>query len=674
MEDSQALYSKPGLMVGLRSYLLKNFEQVFILLIIVSVALITYFVPYKLTFLNFYFIPVLLAAYYLDLRKVLLGALFCILMVSIYALLYPEGFFPGATLLDLWMNLVTWGGFLILTGGVVGNLTRKLKNEIEHTLGLNKELLESKTRLEQADEELREHATQLEAKVAERTETLEKSKLAIEDLKRKVEEALYSTMDSSVVKLMIEKRLRTEKREISVLFSDLKQFTQYSEDSRPEVVITDLNRYFREMESVLLEYRGHIDKYMGDGIMAEFGAPVDYERHALMAVVAGLKMQERMSKANFPWQMRIGIARGRPIVGLIGHHRQNYTAIGDTVNLAARIQQAGQAGIVTIGEQAYEAVKLFIDARKKIVLPFRRAEDTKFVTDLSEHLLYLESNPKDVDALKKVAFLLLEVNDQVQAHDFLRRALELDPRDDQVKVAFAETSIKLEKMEAIAVKGKRIRLHLYEVIGLKDPLKDREKIPQKTYDAYHERVSRLVEHPEDIILPVEVVDGTVGHSRVVGFLSYVIADMLGLSDHEKKNILQAGHLIDIGKTIIPHHLLNRAGSLDRLEFEEVMKHSREGVRILRKMGYENEALFEIIECHHEDFNGSGYPSGLRGEQISIGARICAVADAYDSLTSWRPYRDRWEYRSAFSELEKLKGAKFDPKVLACLGKLLDIVS
>src|SRR5208282_3519304 len=119
--------------------------------------------------------------------------------------------------------------------------------------------------------------------------------------------------------MLIEGRLRTEKRRVSVLFSDLEKFTTYSAEKRPEMVIGDLNKYFADMEAVLLAYRGHIDKYMGDGIMVEFGAPVDYEQQALLAVLAGYKMQQRLVRKGYPWRMRVGIATGDSIIGLVGN-------------------------------------------------------------------------------------------------------------------------------------------------------------------------------------------------------------------------------------------------------------------------------------------------------------------------------------------------------------------
>ena len=660
-------------MEALKVYLIRNFEQVFVLLILVSVASINYLIPYKLAFLNFYFIPILLGAYYLGVHKALLGGVLCTLIVTLYAYLFPQSFMPAFSQLDLWMNILAWSSFLILTGAVVGQLTSRLKTEVEQVRELNRNLEDSQARIEAADKELRDHAENLEQKVLDRTESLEKSKHAVEDLKKKVEDALYSTMDASVVRLIIEKRLRTEKRRISILFSDLKDFTQFSEERRPELVITDLNRLLEEMEEVLLDYRAHIDKYMGDGIMVEFGAPVDYQRHALMATIAGLKMQERIANGNFPWQMRVGISTGEPIIGLIGNRRQTYAAIGDVVNLASRIQELCSPGMITLDAATYEEVGRFVEARKKTVFSFAESEDPQFVKKIADCSERLDGNPEDVDLMKKIGFLFLKGNYILQAQEHLGQALQADPNDDKVKLAYAETTLKMNQMDAVAIRGKKNRLNLYEILGLKRALDDREKIPQELCDQYEAEVEKLVEYPEDIVLPAESLGGSVGHSRVVGFLSYAIADVLGLSAQEKLEILQAGYLADVGKVIIPHHLLNRAGGLSKEEFEEVTKHSRESVRVLRKMGYQNNAIFEIIEASHESFSGSGYPLGLTGDQIPMGARIVAVADTYNALTSWRPYRDRWDHVAAFAEMKRdAKKGKFDPEVMEVLGKLLQM--
>ena len=660
-------------MEALKRYLIKNFEQIFALLILLSVAGITYFVPYKLAFLNFYFIPILVAAYYLGVRKALLGGVLCTLMVAIYAYLFPESFMIQLTVLDLWMNIMTWASFLILTAAVVGQVTTRLKVEVEQVTDLNRTLEESTSRLEAADAQLRDHAENLEKKVTERTESLERSKTAVEDLKKRVEEALYSTMDASVVKLIIEKRLRTEKRKISILFSDLKDFTAFSEDFRPEVVITDLNRLLEEMEKVLLDYKAHIDKYLGDGIMVEFGAPNDYERHALLAVVAGLKMQEAILQEEFPWQMRIGIATGEPIIGLIGHKRQTYTAIGSVVNLASRIQELCVPGLVTIDAATYDEVFRLVEARKKTIYALGDSEDPKFVREVEEYSKVLDEKPEELEILKKLGMMFLKGNYMAPAQEHLGRALQLNPDDNEIKLAYAESTLKMNQEGSVAIRGMKTKLTLYEVTGLRNLLTDREVIPQKLYDRYVDEVEKAADYNEDIILPVEAMDGSIGHSRVVGFLSYALADTLNLEDQEKVNILRAGYVSDLGKLIIPHHLLNRAGGLNRDEFEQVTKHPRESVRVLKKLGFQGESLFQIIENSHEAFDGSGYPNGLSGEEIPIGGRIVNVVDAYISLTSWRPYRDRWEHRAAFAELKnETEQGKFDPEVIKALGRLLEV--
>ncbi|MDA2937511.1 PAS domain S-box protein [Acidobacteria bacterium AH-259-A15] len=488
---------------------------------------------------------------------------------------------------------------------------------------------------------------------------------------QKVQEALYSTTDASVADLIMEKQLDTEKRRISVLFSDLKDFTQFSEQRRPEMVITDLNRLLQEMETILLDYHAHIDKYLGDGIMVEFGAPVDYERHALLAVVAGLKMQERIVKGKFPWQMRIGIATGESIIGLIGHQRQTYTAIGDVVNWASKIQKMCTPEMVTVNASTYEEVSWFVEARRKTVFSFSESDDPEFAEKITHYSTLLDETPDDVDLLKKVGLLFLEANYIFQAHDHLLKAAQMDPEDDKIKLAYAEATLKMQEMDEVSMRGKKNRLHLYEVLGLKNPLLDREKIPQKLYDKYYREVEKALDYPEDIVLPVEATDGSIGHSRVVGFLSYALADALDLAPQEKIEILRAGYLADIGKAIIPHHLLNRPGGLSKNECEEIAKHPGESVRVLRKMGYQNESLFEIIDATHENFNGSGYPVGVSGKDIPLGARIVAVADTYDGLTSWRPYRDRWDYRAAFAEMKRdMEKGKFDPKVVEAFERLL----
>jgi HD-GYP domain-containing protein (c-di-GMP phosphodiesterase class II) len=657
-------------MQRVKTYVLANFEGIFVVLALLTTAVTNYVLPLKLAFLNFYFLPIILAGYYLGRRRAVLGAVFCVLLVGIFIVLFPESFAQGDRPLDLYAHIPMWGGFLILAGAVVGRLHEKLADELAVGRQLNEELEQRQLQLQQANAELRDYSENLETRVSQRTEELEESKRAVEAMKSKVEDTLYATMDSSVVNMIIEGRLRNEKRTMSVLFADLEGFTSYSEDIPPEVVIRELNRYLGDMEPLLIAYRAHIDKYMGDGIMCEFGAPIDFDTHRLMAVVAGIKMQETAVRQRYPWKMRIGIASGSTITGLIGSKRQTYTAIGNVVNLAARLENLCPSGRVLVDRYTWEEVSRFVEGRKRYDVPAREVHDIERERRLQALHERLAAKEDDADVLMQIGHLHLELGEPVEAFEYLERALKYDPNHIQCKLAYAEASLLLQEHGTISVKGKRKRVEAYEITGLRNPLDDRHKIPARVAADYA-HVPGLIAIPNDVILPVEAIDARIGHSTVVAVLSYAIATKLGLPERDRLDVLQAGFMADIGMQIVPHHLLNRRGGFTASEYELVKQHPTEGARLLRSMGYESESLLAIVRSSHEAWDGSGYPEGLRGEAIPQGARIVAVADTYDALTSRRPNREAWARDAALDEIREVGTVgRYDPRVVAALIDLL----
>ncbi len=154
---------------------------------------------------------------------------------------------------------------------------------------------------------------------------------------------------------------------------------------------------------------------------------------------------------------------------------------------------------------------------------------------------------------------------------------------------------------------------------------------------------------------------TQGHSARVAEESVSIARYLSLSDTEIQRIWLAGYLHDIGKIGIKEAVLNKPGKLDEEEWDLIQQHPVVAGRILGPIP-ELSDIIDIIVHHHERYDGSGYPDGLEGNSIPLGARILAVADTYDALTSRRPYRDSLTLEEAHRILEEAAGTYLDPVI------------
>jgi len=155
---------------------------------------------------------------------------------------------------------------------------------------------------------------------------------------------------------------------------------------------------------------------------------------------------------------------------------------------------------------------------------------------------------------------------------------------------------------------------------------------------------------------------TSGHSQRVAEISANIASAMGISQSGVEKIRIAGLIHDIGKIGVRESVLNKPSQLTMDEYQHIRSHSTIGERILSPIVEDRETLL-MVRHHHEHYDGTGYPDGLVGEQIPIGARILAVADAYDAMTSIRPYRDAMSIETACNEIERNRGTHFDTTVV-----------
>jgi response regulator RpfG family c-di-GMP phosphodiesterase len=162
---------------------------------------------------------------------------------------------------------------------------------------------------------------------------------------------------------------------------------------------------------------------------------------------------------------------------------------------------------------------------------------------------------------------------------------------------------------------------------------------------------------------------TEGHSERVTEITLELAQKMGIKDEQLIHIYRGSLLHDIGKMGVSDTILLKPGSLDEREWEIMRQHPQYAYDLLAPIEYLKPAL-NIPYCHHEKFNGSGYPRGLKGDEIPLEARIFAVIDVYDALTSDRPYRLAWSKKDALKHIEKESGTHFDPQVVKLFLELI----
>lgn len=154
---------------------------------------------------------------------------------------------------------------------------------------------------------------------------------------------------------------------------------------------------------------------------------------------------------------------------------------------------------------------------------------------------------------------------------------------------------------------------------------------------------------------------TAGHSKRVSDMALKVCQLMGLKEEDISRIHIAAHLHDIGKIGVPDAVLNKEGRLTEEEFYYIRKHPEIGAEILGK-SHRLSGLSDIVLMHHERFDGRGYPLGKKGVEIPIGARIIAICDSMDAITSNRCYRKAHDFDYCYQEIEKNLGKMYDPIV------------
>lgn len=224
-----------------------------------------------------------------------------------------------------------------------------------------------------------------------------------------------------------------------------------------------------------------------------------------------------------------------------------------------------------------------------------------------------------------------------------------------------------DRLEVVLRVSNLLRMRQLHVVGAKENERLEAKVLERTAAIADKAVELEVAKMEilnRLALAAEFRDDDTGkHTQRVGEASARLALELGLSESEASRISLAAPLHDIGKIGIADAILLKPGKLEPEEFEIVKGHTTIGERLLGKSPYDVLNYAAVIAAtHHESWDGSGYPRGLRGEEIPLAGQIVAVADVYDALTHKRSYKAAWPATAARDEVRRLSGTKFNPEI------------
>jgi putative two-component system response regulator len=278
--------------------------------------------------------------------------------------------------------------------------------------------------------------------------------------------------------------------------------------------------------------------------------------------------------------------------------------------------------------------------------------------DAEFHLVLLDLNmpgKSGIEVLKEIvthhpdaAVIIITANDDTEtaielmkagAYDYVVKPVNLSTLSLRVERALDRRKLLLE--------NKKYQLYLEEKV------KEQAK---KIRESFLNSIMSLA-------LALEAKDEyTSGHSQRVAKMSVAISQRLGMTKEQTEKMRLAGLIHDIGKIGIKESVLLKRDPLSDEEYSHIISHSVIGERILRP-AIDDKEILGIIRHHHERYDGRGYPDGLLGEQIPIGARILAVADMYDAMTSDRPYRSASSPRIVLDELKRQVNKQFDPVIV-----------
>lgn len=294
-----------------------------------------------------------------------------------------------------------------------------------------------------------------------------------------------------------------------------------------------------------------------------------------------------------------------------------------------------------------------------------------------------------LDLLSKIRFAAMICDVRMPGMsgvELIPRALEIDP-DLAVMMltAVRDSSVAAESLSRGAgeylmkpVELGELQIALERVLNRRSIAREQrdverliaDEVDRQTSALRHDRSETYSRSVESLALAVVLAESSdpymAGTAARVTAIALAIAEVLDLDQETKEHLGTAARLHDVGRLALRDNVLHKPGPLDPDEVDRVREHVRLGLEVLSPLIFLGSVL-DFVQDHHERWDGTGYPLGRSGERISVGGRILAVADAFVSLTSKRPYREPVQPEEALTQLAEHSGAQFDPAVVHALG-------
>jgi response regulator RpfG family c-di-GMP phosphodiesterase len=292
---------------------------------------------------------------------------------------------------------------------------------------------------------------------------------------------------------------------------------------------------------------------------------------------------------------------------------------------------------------------------KSFKSPFRAVD---YIRENETDLIFVDYNMPGINGIELVEEIR-EIQSDVPIIMITAVANDQMLKLNAVKAGVTDFLTKPLSVEEFIARVKNLSRLRAATLLIKDKAKLLDSQVQKTIS---EVKSREYETLKVLGKAAEYRDSDTGFhiQRVAGY-SRILSEFSGGDDNSGEILYYAAPLHDVGKIGISDSILLKPSGLDKNEFDEIKKHTTIGYNILKNQKSEYlRAGAMIALTHHEKYDGTGYPSGLKGKDIHIFGRIVAIADVFDALTSERPYKKRWELGEAFSYLKENRGTQFDP--------------